>query len=220
MKERQLTVVEVTIRQRLSDAKKGNFIQMKTTERKLFLGEEKSSKWKHFFVIIDRLRSELLRRKKHTVASVFSVFCSFSSKSPSEISVLAAKLQASYKEDLEPSFANECVHFCDLLKCSKLDDTPLNMSKFIRKENLQQSFPNVHIALRMYLCTAISNCSAERSFSAPKRITTYFRSTLKQEILNSLAILHIEADILNDNEFEYNDLIDEFATKKSRRKCI
>lgn len=92
------------------------------------------------------------------------------------------------------------------------------MSKFIRKENLQQTFPNVDIALRMYLCTAISNCSAERSFSALKRVKSYLRSTLKEQKLNSLAILHIEADILNGEGFEYNDLIDEFATTKSRRK--
>lgn len=188
-------------------------------EEVVLTGKEKF-KVETFFVIIDRLKSELLRRKEAycVVASTFSVFSNLSSMSPSEISERAAKLQALYKHDLEPSFVNECVHFSNLVKCSEVGEKPINMSKFIRKENLQQTFSNVDIALRMYLCTPISNCSAERSFSALKRVKSYLRSTLKEQKLNSLAILHIEADILNGEGFEYNDLIDEFATTKSRRK--
>lgn len=189
-------------------------------EQEVILTGREKFRVETFFVIIDRLKTELLRRKEaySVIASTFSVFSNMSSLSPSEISERAANLQALYDNDLEPSFANECIHFSHLIKCSKITDTPSSMNKFLRQENLQQTFPNVGIALRMYLCTAVSNCSAERSFSALKRVKSYLRSTMKEQKLNSLAILHIEADILNGEGFEYKDLIDEFATMKARRK--
>ncbi|KAJ8889988.1 hypothetical protein PR048_009493, partial [Dryococelus australis] len=174
-------------------------------EEVILTGREKSFEWKLFFVIIDRLRKEAYC----VVASTFPVFSNLSSSSPSEISERAAKLQVLYEND------------CSIVpqRCSKVTDTPLSMSKFLKQENLQQMFPNVGIALRMYLCTAVSNCSAERSFSALKRVKSYLRSTMKEQKLNSLAILHIEADILNCEGFEYEDLIDEFATMKVRHRC-
>ncbi|KAJ8890362.1 hypothetical protein PR048_009870 [Dryococelus australis] len=150
------------------------------------------------FVIIDRLPTELLRRKKAycVVTSTFSVFSNLSSSSPSEISEHAAKLQVLYENDLEPSFANECVHFSNMIKCSKVTHTPLSM------KNLQQTFPIVGIALRMLLCTAVSNFAADSSFSTLKRVKSYLRSTMKEQKLNSLVILHIEADILNGKGFQ------------------
>ncbi|KAJ8885182.1 hypothetical protein PR048_011378 [Dryococelus australis] len=76
----------------------------------------------------------------------------------------------------------------------------------------------MYVLLRTYLCTAVSNCSAERSFSAIKKVKSYLRSTMKEQKLNSLAIPHIEADILNGEGFEDEDLIDEFTTMKARHK--
>lgn len=91
---------------------------------------------------------------------------------------------------------------------------------YIREEQLQSTFPNIDIALRMYLCTAISNCSAERSFSVLKRLKSCVRSTMKEEKLNSLSILHVEAELLNSEEMNMNfeNLIEEFSLLKARRK--
>lgn len=99
----------------------------------------------------------------------------------------ADELQSFYDADLEKSFSNECVHFSGLLKHAGIQNNPLNMIKYIRKEQLQSTFPNVDIALRIYLCTAVSNCSAERSFSALKRIKSCLRSTMKEDKLNSFS---------------------------------
>lgn len=54
------------------------------------------------------------------------------------------------------------------------------MSVFHGQENLQWTFPNVDMALMKYLYTAISNCSAERSFTDLKRIKSYVHSTMKK----------------------------------------
>lgn len=56
---------------------------------------------------------------------------------------------------------------------------------FIKEKDLKEAFPYIEIALRIFLCTAVTNCSAERSFSVLKRIKNYQRSRLSEERLDS-----------------------------------
>lgn len=60
----------------------------------------------------------------------------------------------------------------------------------------------------MYLSTALTNCSGERSFSALKRIKNYLRSTTSNR-LNALYLLNIENELLQN--LDYSDIINEFA---------
>lgn len=94
--------------------------------------------------------------------------------------------------------------------------TVMDICKLIRTEKLQELFPYVDIALRMYLCCPTSNCSAERSFSALKRVKSYLRSRMTDDRLNRLAILSIESTLTMDMSF--NDIISTFAKQNSRRK--
>lgn len=89
---------------------------------------------------------------------------------------------------------------------------------FIRNQELEEIFPNVSIALRIFSCMAVTNCSAERSFSCLKRIKTFLRSSIGENRLNSLALLSIEAELVS--KINFNDIIEEFANKKSRRKLF
>jgi len=57
----------------------------------------------------------------------------------------------------------------------------------------------------------------ERSFSALKRVKSYLRSCSKENRLNSLAMMTIEADLTS--KIDYNGVIEEFATLKCRKKC-
>lgn len=77
-------------------------------------------------------------------------------------------------------------------------------------------YPYIDVSLRMLLCTPVSNCSTEGSFSCLKRIKTYLRSSTSEERLNYLAVMNIEADITTNIQFD--DVIQEFATQQSRRK--
>jgi len=92
----------------------------------------------------------------------------------------------------------------------------IDTSKMIRTEELQELFPYVDIALRMYLCCPTSNCSAERSFSVLKRVKSYLRSKMTDDRLNKLAILCIESTLTKDMNFD--DIINTFAKHNSRRK--
>lgn len=68
----------------------------------------------------------------------------------------------------------------------------------------------------MLLCTPVSNCSTERSFSALKRIKSYLRSNIGEERLTALAIMNIESDVTT--AISYDDIIQEFAQDHARRK--
>ena len=108
---------------------------------------------------------------------------------------------------------HECLHFKSYIQATR-DIRPPNMNllEFFYDQHLEEVFPNVNIALRIFFVMAVTNCSAERSFSCLKRIKNYLRSTIGQDRLNALALLCIESELV--------DAIDEFATLKSRRKMV
>lgn len=56
-------------------------------------------------------------------------------------------------------------------------------------------YPNIEIVLRIFLTMPVSVASAERSFSALKRLKSYLRSTMGSERLSALALLHIHPDM-------------------------
>ena len=105
-----------------------------------------------------------------------------------------------YPNDLEPSLAEELVHFRQCFKGKNLPDkedvsddleeaasVKLQMYRIVAKRNIREVFPNVEIALRIYLTLMVSNCSGERSFSALKRIKNVLRSTMTDQKLNNLS---------------------------------
>lgn len=84
----------------------------------------------------------------------------------------------------------------------------------LKQNKIEDTFPNVEIALRIFLSMMVTNCSGERSFSKLKLIKNELRSTMLQERLTSLSLMSIECDILNTIDFE--DVINDFAHLKSR----
>lgn len=92
------------------------------------------------------------------------------------------------------------------------------MYKYIKTKELECMFPNLEIVMRMYLSTAVSNCSGERAFSVLKRVKSYLRSTMKEERLNALAIFSIEAELVE--KLDFNDTINTFAHQKARKRKV
>ena len=109
------------------------------------------------------------------------------------------------------------IHFASHLKTIEHYPTSVqDMLIFLRKNSLNDIYPYVDNALRMLLCTPVSNCTTEKSFSALKRIKSYMRSNIGEERLTALAIMNIGADITV--EINYNSIIEEFATCQARHK--
>jgi len=99
-----------------------------------------------------------------------------------------------------------------------IDDntTPLKALSILKKTN--GSFPNISIALRIMLTIPVTSACAERSFSKLKLIKTYLRNKLSQDKLSDLALISIEQEI--SNNIDYQNLLETFASKKSRKKCF
>lgn len=74
-------------------------------------------------------------------------------------------------------------------------DSPIDILNYITKKNLQSLFPNLSIALRIFLTLPISVASGERSFSKLKLVKSYLRTSMCQERLSDLAVISIENKI-------------------------
>lgn len=101
---------------------------------------------------------------------------------------------------------------------SKLVSKPSRMLQYIKQHNLQSTFPNVEVALRIFECMAVANATAERSFSALKRVKNPHRSTMGADKLNDLSMLFIENEILEKIDDEA--VIDKFIETKCRKKFV
>lgn len=164
--------------------------------------------------------NELDKRRKayKEFAGKFSFFFNITNIPIEEITTAARLLISMYPVDLDNSLIDLCVHFKNYIEVLNEDvpRTAMEMCKMIREKDLTQIFPYVDIALRIFLCTPCTNCSAERSFSALKRIKTYLRSSIAQDRLDSLAVLCIESDLTISIDFD--ELLIDFAEAKVRRK--
>ena len=78
-------------------------------------------------------------------------------------------------------------------------------------------FPNINIAYRMYVTMPIANSESERSFSAIQRAKDVYRAEMLDGRLSSLSRIKIESELFRTINFE--ELIDNFAAQKCRRKC-
>lgn len=67
----------------------------------------------------------------------------------------------------------------------------------------------------MFLSMMVTNCTGERSFSKLKLIKNEHRSCMLNPRLNALSLMSIESEILN--EIDFDDIIEDFANKKSRK---
>nr|CAH7712963.1 unnamed protein product [Callosobruchus chinensis] len=91
----------------------------------------------------------------------------------------------------------------------------MGLLKAIVELDLKEMFPNVVVAIKIFLTMPVTVASCERSFSKLKLIKTYLRSTMGQERLSGLAILSVEGDIAR--LLSYENVIKNFAMRKARK---
>ena len=93
--------------------------------------------------------------------------------------------------------------------------TPMEVIRLLHNLQIAEYYPNLHIALKIFLTMPVTVASCERSFSTLKLIKTYLRSTMMQERLSGLAIISINHEIAT--KIDYSTIIDNFAAKKARK---
>ena len=150
----------------------------------------------------------------------FNFFDDLSEIDTNELKSLANNLVSKYPNDLEETLGNECIHLHCQLNNSLANTEDVHSAQKIcnvlHSRSLRDVYPNVDIALRIFLSIPATNCSGERSFSTLKRVKTYLRASMGQDRLNALALLSIEAQLVQ--EIDYDDIIDVFARTKARKK--
>ena len=135
-------------------------------------------------------------RAYELISSRFGFLRKLDVLSSQEILTAASDLVDVYNDDLDVCLGNELVQFADFVNAFKdeqaEDGSRKNyMYQLILKKRVQGLFPNVEIALRMYLVLMVSNCSAERSFSKMKLIKNRLRTLMCNDRLSHLALKSI-----------------------------
>jgi hypothetical protein len=172
-----------------------------------------------FLPIMDQLIVQMrLRREAYEKLYERFNFLVDRSLPSEEVRLRANALVEHYPDDLQHSFFDEFIVFSAMFAESAEKTTVADMIRSLITEKLISSFPNVYVALRLYLAILGTNCEGERSFSKLSLIKNHLRSTMEQQRLSSLALLSIENVILRATSFE--SVIHEFADKKSRKVHI
>jgi hypothetical protein len=79
---------------------------------------------------------------------------------------------------------------------------------------LQDLVPELVKLIKIILTVLVSSCTAERSFSALRRLKTFLRSTKAQTRLNDIAVLHVH----KEEQINIDDVANKFINKTKVRK--
>lgn len=136
-----------------------------------------------------------------------------------EIAKACKNVSNHYKNDISASdLSNECEMAKYYFFQGDSEVSHASMYAVIVKDKLTNTFPNIEILLRIYLCFFVTNVTDERSFSKLKYNKNYMRNSMANEKLNNLSLCCIERKILQS--IDYDDIIDTFARAKSRKTTI
>jgi len=172
---------------------------------------------------LDSILSSLCWRfeKMSQIASDFNFLSGnlLSTMESEKIKLWVNDLALKYDRDLNAAeLYSEIENFkyqAPLLMTTFENATQLDILKHIHQYSLKDLYPNLEVALRIFLTIPVTTASCERSFSKLKIIKNYLRSTISQNRLTGMAILSIEKDIVKTISFD--DVIDQFASIKSRK---
>ena len=183
----------------------------------------------NFLSVIDRFVTALQHRlgAYELISSRFAFLRNLDQLSAPEIQAAASNLVAIYQDDLDVCFGNELVQFAEFVNAYK-DEQRLQsedvsrenfMYQLIVKKRVQSSFPNVEIALRIYLVLMVSNCSAERSFSKMKSIKNKLRTSMETIRLTYLWWV-LSLTFYARSTLRTSSVINDFAKKKARKVSL
>ena len=133
--------------------------------------------------------------------------------SPAKISVknVLGAYNPDIPEEIRQLQESECLRW--KTRWDRVHDPPATIAKRLPHCHLQE-FPNLSRAFTALSTLPISTATVERSFSALRRLQTYLRSTMKEDRLSGLALMHIHQ---HDVSFSAQDIVDDFAASGNRR---
>ena len=91
----------------------------------------------------------------------------------------------------------------------QLSDSPIDALN----ECDSRLFPNVSTLLKILSTIPVTSCEAERTFSALRRVKPFLRTTMTEDRLSGLTLLHIHRNI----SIDLDDAVNRFARKHPRK---
>ena len=170
--------------------------------------------------LVDHLLSELeVRFNKHqqtALQGLFLVASVLTTKSLEEAVSKISPLADMYRHDLPfpDSIESEihCWHMKWQQQRSLHGQASLPTTPPLSLPHATSMFPNIKTLLLILCNLPVTSCSSERSFSGLKRIKTALRTTMGNERLTALSLLHINRDIGVD----IHEVVDKFARRHPR----
>ena len=134
--------------------------------------------------------------------------------------VKSPKLFKFYPIDLKEELLEELCHTDKLKLSANLlgQVSSLALLHKIYQKDLQDTFPQIYIAVRMFVIRSVSAAAGERSFSKLAIVKNRRRSTLDQDHLLDLITLSSERDLAK--KLIYDTTINSFASKTARKVRI
>jgi hypothetical protein len=122
-----------------------------------------------------------------------------------------------YKDDLPcySALKGELLIWKNMWKSNpdkKMPSHPAEAYKF------SESLPNIQVLLQLLCTLPVTTTTAERSFSTLRRLKTYLRSTMTEDRLNGLALLHVHQDI--SNVLKAEEVLDVYIRKHKRKLSL
>lgn len=107
--------------------------------------------------------------------------------------------------------------FLDIAESRKIPiDNSLDVITLLKNDKpLRDLLPELNKLVRIILMIPVSSCTAERSFSALRKLKTFLRSTMGQLRLNNNSILHIHRDEEVDISIVANQLINSTEVRQN-----
>lgn len=105
----------------------------------------------------------------------------------------------------------------DVCRVRNLTVTSFNHLRDLFKsdESLRTILSEVMILVELFYTIPITTCTAERSFSALRRLKNYLRTTMTQKRLNHVALLHIHK--VHTDSLDVKKLVNAFVGQNVRR---
>lgn len=211
-----------------------DYLEKRHRKRKLLSGETRSEdpqlspredfKTNVFFKIINNLATNLKERAQCYVELNEKFGFLIETKIVKDkLKICVDRLVKDYAQDIDDNLYAEIEHLHLYIKDHFNTQAPDQLShlalyKLIKEKQMEASFPNTEIILRIFICFMISNCSAERSFSKLKLTKNDLRSTLSQKSLNNYTLLSCNVDKMKSIDFD--SLVKDFVEEKCRKKII
>lgn len=129
--------------------------------------------------------------------------------------LLANKFDSLLPTDVELSkklLLGELTMWKEKWRAQSLLDFP-ECSAAVLKNCDSDIYPTIHTLLSILTTLPVSNASAERSFSALRRLKSWLRTTMSQDRLTGLALMHVHRDL----ELSIDSIITRFAKSHARR---